>query len=335
MTESIFPVNTSDRFSFPEDEKPNLLAQQLLRRIPFGTRPPVVEGKAVQDERMGVYRRDLGLVSNNLAMISDAMGDSAKTLHKAAKVSATQVQAMSNEFSMMAEHMQQTMRQVSESTARSMAGINEQLHAVREKTHEAAHLGLRSRGKIETMVKASDDIGGVVKLIHDIAEQTRMLAMNATIESVRVGEAGAGFRVIANEVKTLAVRTAAATEDISAAIKNMREHSHDATHAALAIVESVEHISNLTDNTTRIAAEVTDHVTDHIAHGTSETNDDLQHMSKGVDASFGYADDVRVIAQKTNREACHLRASIDELSQLTMTHLGEFKETGAEGIELF
>lgn len=350
MTESMFSATTADQFSFPEGEKPNFLAQ-LLQRTSLRKRSPIVEEnttlipvpcavvetedimpQAVQDDGREIFRRDLGLISNNLTMISDVMGDSASQLDTATGVSATQIQAMSNDFSMTAEHMQQTMRQVSESTARSMADVNEQLHATREKTHEAAYLGLESREKIEAMVKSSGDIGNVVHLIHGIAEQTRMLAMNATIESVRAGEAGTGFRVIANEVKTLAARTAAATQDISAAVQDIREHSHGAANATLAIVESVEHINNLADNTTRIVDEVTEHIT----HEISKANDDLQNISKGIDGSFECADDTRVIAQKMNQEACNLRSSIDELGQLTMTHLGTFQATDEDGlVELF
>ena len=69
--------------------------------------------------------------------------------------------------------------------------------------------------QISALAQAAQKIGDVVKLIRAIAGQTNLLALNATIEAARAGEAGKGFAVVASEVKSLAVQTAKATEDIS------------------------------------------------------------------------------------------------------------------------
>ncbi len=72
--------------------------------------------------------------------------------------------------------------------------------------------------QIAGLAEAAQKIGDVVKLIRDIAGQTNLLALNATIEAARAGEAGRGFAVVASEVKSLAVQTAKATEEIAAQI---------------------------------------------------------------------------------------------------------------------
>jgi methyl-accepting chemotaxis protein len=76
---------------------------------------------------------------------------------------------------------------------------------------------------VASLGEASQKIGGVVKLISQIAAQTNLLALNATIEAARAGEAGKGFAVVASEVKSLARQTTEATGGISREISAMRE----------------------------------------------------------------------------------------------------------------
>jgi methyl-accepting chemotaxis protein len=77
-------------------------------------------------------------------------------------------------------------------------------------------------GVIVSLTQASARIGGVIKLISQIAGQTNLLALNATIEAARAGEAGKGFAVVAAEVKSLASQTKDATEQIGNEISTMR-----------------------------------------------------------------------------------------------------------------
>ena len=97
----------------------------------------------------------------------------------------------------------------------SIGEIGRQLSMTTDIVRAAVAEAQGTNRQIATLAQAAQKIGDVIKLIRAIAGQTNLLALNATIEAARAGEAGKGFAVVASEVKSLAVQTAKATEDIS------------------------------------------------------------------------------------------------------------------------
>jgi len=105
---------------------------------------------------------------------------------------------------------------------------------------------------IAELTAASQRIGGIVKLISEIAGQTNLLALNATIEAARAGEAGRGFAVVAAEVKTLSRRTAEATEEITGEISKMRTTVDD---TASLVSEMSQSIGEMKQSSTQLSAQ--------------------------------------------------------------------------------
>jgi PAS domain S-box-containing protein len=133
-----------------------------------------------------------------------------------------------------------------EELSTSIAEIGQRLNQTAEVVRIAVDEALGTNQDIEALMRGAQKIGDVTKLIHNIAEHTNLLALNATIEAARAGEAGRGFAVVASEVKSLAVQTARATEDISRQIREVQNSTGKAVDAIGRIANRMQEIDNYT-----------------------------------------------------------------------------------------
>ncbi len=128
---------------------------------------------------------------------------------------------------------------------------------------------------------AAQKIGDVIGLISDIAEQTNLLALNATIEAARAGEAGKGFAVVASEVKSLANQTAKATGEIAGQIGGMQSAASEAVAAIDGIREIIGQIS---ENAAGIASAVDQQnaATEEIARSIEQASEGTMEVSSNI-----------------------------------------------------
>jgi methyl-accepting chemotaxis protein len=128
----------------------------------------------------------------------------------------------------------------------SIAEIGRRLNQTTEVVRVAVGEAQVTNQDIGALALGAQKIGDVTKLIRNIAGQTNLLALNATIEAARAGEAGRGFAVVASEVKSLAVQTAKATEDISSQILEVQNSTGKAVEAIGRIAHRMQEIDSYT-----------------------------------------------------------------------------------------
>jgi methyl-accepting chemotaxis protein len=175
----------------------------------------------------------------------------------------------------------------------------------------------RTNVEIKALDDAAKRIGDVVKLITAIAEQTNLLALNATIEAARAGEAGRGFAVVASEVKALAGQTAKATEEISAQIAGMQQATVRSVDAIGTIQRTIREVGDITAT---IAAAVTEQgaATREIARSadiaskrTVETVAEVGRVSEATADTRGNAKTVKAVAGDLGTVAGRVRGQVD------------------------
>ncbi|HET6532244.1 MAG TPA: methyl-accepting chemotaxis protein [Actinoplanes sp.] len=233
---------------------------------------------------------ELSVTGEHLAASADQASRQAGVVSAAADQVSHNVQTVAAG----AEEMGASIRDISQNAAEA-ARVGDSAVTIAERTNETV-------GKLG---ESSLEIGNVIKVITSIAEQTNLLALNATIEAARAGEAGKGFAVVASEVKDLAQETAKATEEISARVEAIQGDTRGAVEA---IAQITHVISKINEYQTAIASAV--------EQQTATTSEMNRSVTEAATGSGDIANNISGVAEATRAAAAGIAESQQATAEL-------------------
>jgi methyl-accepting chemotaxis protein len=245
-------------------------------------------------------------IYNGMIAKLEEMTDSAGSLSNIANTTTEQALSVSAAAEQATNNVN-TVASATEELSASIRAITEQVRSSADIARSAETEVDRSNQAVSTLQQVVARIGDVTKLITDIAEQTNLLALNATIEAARAGEAGKGFAVVASEVKALAEQTSKATEEIDRQITEMRQVADASMEATGSVAEMVQKI---TENTSAMsgAAEEQNLATTEIASSVAEAAQGTEGVSRSIS-------EVSDAAGETAKLGTAMNAAVGELHE--------------------
>jgi len=247
---------------------------------------------------------------NTAAHLAKAADNQAREINAATEsivsmaASIEEVSGNAERSSDVARHSVEVAHKGGEAVRRTIDGMN----AIRETIQETSK-------RIKRLGESSQEIGNIVELINDIAEQTNILALNASIQASMAGEAGRGFAVVADEVQRLAERSTNATKQIEVLVRTIQTDTNEA------VVSMERSTTDVVGGA--LLAENAGAALDEIEQVSNQIASLVQNISSSAREQAGAAADVtrrttrlREIATQTGKATTITAASIAKLSAL-------------------
>jgi len=282
------------------ERKSAALSEQERRRVTIETeirafRESVAAVLRTVSESTAALNSIAGALSNSSGLTSDRAASAVQTTNEA---SANMIAAAG-------------------ATEELIASIGEIGRQISQAAEVASHSVAEAEATNEHMVRLTDtvqQIGEVVNLIRNIAGQTNLLALNATIEAARAGEAGRGFAVVASEVKSLAVQTAKATEQIASQIEAVQNSTRVAVDAIRRNSGRMREIDGYT-SAVALSLQQQDSATDEISHNVASAANGAKGMVSVLDEVTRAVGDTRSAAGKVLQASETVEAAATSLQR--------------------
>ncbi len=261
------------------------------------------------------FESAVGEIIDTVSSASTELEASARTLTKTAEMT----EQLSATVASASDEASANVQSVASATEQMTSTVSEIGRQVAESTTIAGQAVLQAEqtdAGISELSRAAERIGDVLKLITSIAEQTNLLALNATIEAARAGEAGRGFAVVASEVKALAAQTAKATEEIGQQIAGIQTATQGSVAAIKQIGGTIKRISEIASTIAAaveeqgVATKEISRNVQEVATGTTKVATNIGEVSRGASETGSASSQVLSSAQSLSAESTRLKFEV-------------------------
>ncbi len=292
----------------------------------------------------GDYKGDYAVIKNSINSLADSFSSALSDVAEAVQATAS----ASSEISSSTEQMAAGAQEQSAQTTEVAGAVEEMTKTIIETTRNsgqasdaAKNAGLIAKegGKVvgetidgmnrvaevvqksaeivQVLGKRSDEIGEIVQVIDDIADQTNLLALNAAIEAARAGEQGRGFAVVADEVRKLAERTTKATKEIATMIRQIQSDTEGAVVSMQQGTEEVEKGKALAEKAGQSLKEIITGAQDvvdmstQVAAASEEQSSAAEQISKNIES-------ISSVTQQSAAGVQQIARAAEDLNRLTL-----------------
>jgi methyl-accepting chemotaxis protein len=247
---------------------------------------------------------DIEAATDSIVGTSDQLTASSRTLAEGASAQAASLEEASASIEEMA------------GTARSNADSANKVNELARQTMDAADISMHDAQEMGAAIAAikgsSDEIAKIIKTIDEIAFQTNILALNAAVEAARAGEEGAGFAVVAEEVRSLAHRSAAAAKETEGKILDAITNTAKGVAVSEKVVKSLANIAGKARQVNELSSEVA-HASDGQTGGIGQLNSAVGQMDRVTQGNASGAEETSSAAQELHRKAGVMKLCSDAL----------------------